>query len=147
MLYELFRQLAGLHSSPSSTIGELLPIDNLSVWLQEDCNEMSESDHRYERQLCVIPHLPGGCQDKFSAVLPRKRFFGKMVECEPELMSIGITFHVQLVAYVFQANYVVKHDLVGLTELENRKRIYSKTVIFLERQDLYCDVRQFGELC
>ena len=69
-----------------------------------------------------------------------------MVEGEPELVSVGVALNVQLVAYVFQAHYVVKYGLVGLTELENGKRIHREPMISFERQDPYRDVRQLREI-
>jgi hypothetical protein len=44
-----------------------------------------------------------------------------MVESEPELISTGIAFDVQLVAQVFQADYVVKHGGLCETLLEEVK--------------------------
>ncbi len=55
-----------------------------------------------------------------------------MIESESELMSIGIALDIQLVVYVLQANYVTKHSLVGLAELQNGKGIYREPMIASE---------------
>ena len=67
----------------------------------------------------TVNYLSRDCQHQISAVLGGERFLTKMVESKPELMRVGIAFDVQLVAHVFQADYVVEHRLVSFTELEN----------------------------
>jgi hypothetical protein len=51
-------------------------------------------------------------------------FLGKVFEGEPELVGIGVTLDIQFVTQVLQADYIVKHSLVGTAELENGKRIH-----------------------
>src|SRR5438034_11017540 len=97
-------------------------------------------------QLRFIPQLSGGCQDQISAPLRRQRFLGKVIEGEPELVSVGVALDVQFVAYMFQADYVVKYSLVGFAELENGKGIHREPMISFQRQDPYRDVRQFREI-